>query len=65
MREITREARQFNPKEFRILATPAVIDALLDEENQHLTMLGDFIGKPISLQAEQQFSPEQYDIILM
>lgn len=65
LREIMRESRQFNPREFRILAPPAVIDLFLDEESQHLAMLGDFIGRPISLHADTQFSPEQYDIILM
>jgi ribonuclease G len=28
-------------------------------------MLGDFIGKPISLQVETMYHQEQYDIILM
>ncbi len=36
LREILREARQFNPKEFRVVANPDVIDLLLDEESQHL-----------------------------
>ena len=44
LREILREARQFNPKEFRIIATPAVVEMLLDEESQHLAGLSDFIG---------------------
>lgn len=65
LREILREARQFNPKEFRIIATPAVVEMLLDEESQHLAGLSDFIGKPISLSAEAHASPEQYDIVLM
>ena len=65
LREILREARQFNPKEFRIIACPAVIEMLLDEESAHLAGLSDFIGKPISLQAEASVNPEQYDIVLM
>jgi ribonuclease G len=65
LREILREARQFNPKEFRIVASAAVVEMLLDEESQHLAGLSDFIGKPISLQAEAAGSPEQYDIVLM
>jgi ribonuclease G len=63
--EILREAKQFNPKEFRIIATPADIEMLLDEENQHLAGLSDFIGKPLSLRAENAGSPERYDIALM
>jgi ribonuclease G len=65
LREILREARQFNPKEFRIVAAPAVIEMLLDEESQHLAGLSDFIGKPISLQAESALGPDQYDIVLL
>jgi len=65
LREILREARQFSPKEFRIVAAPAVIDMLLDEEGPHLAGLSDFIGKPISLQAEGAVGPDQYDIVLL
>jgi ribonuclease G len=65
LREILREARQFNPKEFRVIAAPSVVEMLLDEESQHLAGLSDFIGKPISLQAEATGSPEYYDIVLM
>jgi ribonuclease G len=38
---------------------------LLDEESQHLAGLSDFIGKPISLQAEATLPQEQYDIVLL
>ncbi|MEX8494626.1 ribonuclease G [Sphaerotilus sp.] len=65
LREILREARQFNPKEFRVIAAPSVIEMLLDEESTHLAGLSDFIGKPISLQTEATVNPEQYDIVLM
>ncbi|MFO0234792.1 MAG: ribonuclease G [Burkholderiales bacterium] len=65
LREIQREARQFNPREFRILASQAVIDLFLEEEAQHLAAVGDAIGKQISLQVESLYSQEQYDIILM
>ena len=52
LREIVREAKQFNAREFRILAAQSVIDMFLDEESQSLAQLGDFIAKPISLQVE-------------
>ncbi|HZW21943.1 ribonuclease G [Noviherbaspirillum sp.] len=65
LRELLREAKQFNPREFRILASQVVVDMFLEEESQHLAMLGDFIGKPISLQVETLYHQEQYDIILM
>ena len=64
-RELLRHARQFNAKEFRVLASQKVIDLLLDEESQSLANLSDFIGKPVSLQVESQYSQELFDIILL
>lgn len=65
MRDINREARQFSPREFRILASQIVIDRFLEEESQHLASLGDMIGKPISLQVEPSYHQVQYDVILL
>ena len=65
LREILREARQFNPREFRVVASARVVELFLDEESQHLAGLSDFIGKPISLQAESAMGQEQYDIVLL
>ena len=65
LREIMREARQFNPREYRILAAQAVIDLFLDEESQHLAQLSDHIGKPISLEVSTNGTQEQYDIVLI
>ena len=65
LREILREARQFHPREFRVVAAPQVVELLLDEESPHLAGLSDFIGKPISLQAEAAMGQEQYDIVLL
>ena len=65
LREILREARQFNAREYRILASQQVIDLFLDEESQALAQLSDFIAKPISLQVETIYNQEQYDVILM
>lgn len=65
LRELLRESRQFAANEFRILASQQVIDLFLDEESQSLAQLGDFIAKPISLQVEESYTQEQYDVILM
>jgi ribonuclease G len=65
LRELLRHARQFSAKEFRVLASQKVIDLLLDEESQSLANLSDFIGKPVSLQVESQYSQEAFDIVLM
>ncbi|MDO9437464.1 Rne/Rng family ribonuclease [Hydrogenophaga sp.] len=65
LREILREARAFNPREFRVVGSAKVIELFLDEERAHLAGLSDFIGKPISLQSEGSMTQEQYDIVLL
>ena len=65
LREIVREARQFNAREYRILGSQQVVDLFLDEESQALAQLSDFIAKPISLQVETMYNQEQCDVILM
>ncbi|HEY8354381.1 MAG TPA: ribonuclease G [Methylophilaceae bacterium] len=65
LRELLRHARQFNAREFRVIASPKVIDLLMDEESQSLANLSDFIGKPVSLQADLQYSQESFEIVLM
>ena len=65
LREILREARQFDPREFRVVASAAVVEMLLDEEGAHLAELSAFVGKPISLSTDPVLGPEQYDIVLM
>ena len=51
--------------EMRVLASPMVTDLFLDEESQALAMLSDFIERPISLHAENGYTQEQFDIVLM
>ncbi|HTH93974.1 MAG TPA: ribonuclease G [Rhodocyclaceae bacterium] len=65
LRELLRESRQFEAREFRILATQDVIDLFLDDESQSLGQLSAFIKRPVSLQAEPGYTQEQYDIVLM
>lgn len=65
LREILREAKQFNPKEFRLIASQSIIDLFLEEESHYLATLGDFIGKPITLEVDNTYTQEMYDIVLM
>jgi ribonuclease G len=65
LREIVREARAFNAREFRVIAAQPVIDLLLEDESASLAMLQDFIGKPVSVQVESGYSQEQFDIVLL
>jgi ribonuclease G len=64
-REILRSARQFEARQFLVLAAQEVVDLLLDEESTSLAELEAFIGKPIKFQVEQLYTQEQYDVVLM
>jgi ribonuclease G len=65
LREIVREARAFNAREFRVIAAQPVIDLLLEDESASLAMLQDFIGRPVSVQVETSYTQEQFDIVLL
>ena len=63
LREVLREWRQYpGIKEFSIIASQTVIDLFLEDEANALNLLQDFIACPVSLQVENCYSPEQYDI---
>jgi ribonuclease G len=64
-REILREARQFDVESLLILASQDVVDLMLDEESASLIELEQFIGRQIRLQAEQLYTREQYDVVLL
>ena len=64
-REIVRESRRFDTKQFRVIASPQVIELFLDEESQSLAGLMDFVGKPVLLEADGHYPQEQYDIVLV
>ena len=64
-RELLREARQYSPRQFVVLAAPDVVDAMLDQESISVAQLEAFIGIPIKFQAEALYPREQYDVVLM
>jgi ribonuclease G len=64
-REVLRQDRQFDFDELLVLARPAVIERLLDEESAAIAELEEITGKPIRLQSEGMYAPEQFDVVLM
>ena len=64
LREILREDRQYKARAYTIVASPSVIDLLLDEEANSLADLQEFIQRPINLQVDQLYHQQQYDIVL-
>lgn len=64
-RELLREARQYEPEQFLVLASTEVIDLMLDEESTSVAELEEFIGRPIRFQVESLYTQEQFDVVLM
>jgi ribonuclease G len=64
-REITRAVRQFDAEKLMVIASPRVVEHILDEESTAVAELEQFIDKSISFKAEDQYSQEQYDVVLL
>ena len=64
-REITRAVRQFEAEKLLVMAAPKVVAKILDEESAAVAELEEFIGKTISFQPEDQYSQEQFDVVVM
>lgn len=62
-REIIREVRQFDAEKLLVVASEKVIERLMDDESANVAELEEFIGKPITLQVEPEYTQEQYDIV--
>jgi ribonuclease G len=65
LREVLRESRAAEAREFKVLASQPVCDLFHEEESGALTLLQDAIGKRVSIQVETGYVQEQYDIVLL
>jgi ribonuclease G len=64
-REITRAVRQFEAVTLLVLASTKVVSKILEEESAAVAELEEFIGKTIRFQPEENYSQEQYDVVLL
>ena len=64
-REITRAVRQFESASLMVVASTQVVNRIVDEESAAVADLETFVGKPIRFQGEDQYSMEQYDVVLL
>ncbi len=62
-REILRDAKQFETRSILVLASPEVVERMLDEESSHIAELEESIGCSIQFQLETAYSRKRYDII--
>ncbi len=65
LREILREARQFETQKLLVVASREVVDRLLDDESSGIAELETFIGRSVRFQVEPSYTPEQYDVVLL
>ena len=64
-REVLRMARTYDNQKFLVLASPLVVDRLLDEEAAYVADLEAFIERTVEFRVETLFHQEQYDIVLV
>ncbi|HKX56930.1 MAG TPA: ribonuclease E/G, partial [Xanthomonadales bacterium] len=64
-REILRSGRQFEATKLMVLAAPAVVAEVLDEKSGVVAELEELIGRTIRFQTEEQYSQEQFDVVLL
>ena len=64
-REIMRSSRQFEADRLLVVASPAVVDKILDDQSTTVAELEEAIGKSIRFQREEQYTQEQFDVVLL
>jgi len=64
-REIMRSSRQFEASRLLVVASPAVVDQILDDQSTTVAELEEVIGKSIRFQREEQYTQEQFDVVLL
>ncbi len=64
-REIVRSSRQFEASKLMVLASTKVVERILDEQSAMVAELEELIGKSIHFQREDQYSQEQFDVVLL
>lgn len=63
VREVIRAARQFEAKQFLVLAAPEVVQLLTEDASMGLAETEATLNRPIRLQAEPAYHPESFDVV--
>jgi len=64
-REIMRSSRQFEASRLLVVASSCVVDKILDDQSTTVAELEEAIGKSIRFQREDQYTQEQFDVVLL
>ena len=63
LRDVLRAARAYECESLQVLASPSVIERLLDEDSNQIADLEQFINRTIQFRVENLYPIEQFDII--
>ena len=63
VREVSRAARQFEARQFLVLAAPQVVQRLTEDAAMGLAELEAALNRPIRLQSESTYHPESFDVV--
>jgi len=63
-REVVAESRAYPCEKLMVIAHPSIIDLLLGEEGESIERLEEFLSKEITLQSDESFAPEHYEVVL-
>jgi ribonuclease G len=64
-REILRSGRQFEAVKLMVVASPQVVEQILDEQSTMVAELEELTGKSIRFLSEDQYYQEQFDVVLL
>jgi ribonuclease G len=64
-RDIVRQVRQFDAQRLLVIASPKVVARITDEESTAVAELEEFLSKSIRFQSDEQYSQEQFDVVLL
>jgi ribonuclease G len=64
-REIMRAVRQFETGQMRVMASPAVVDRMLEEHHRSIAELTEQLGTSVHFQPEDQYDQDQFDVVLL
>jgi ribonuclease G len=64
-REILRASRQFEASRLLVVASTGVVDKILEDQSTTVAELEEVIGKSIRFQHEDQYTQEQFDVVLL
>ena len=64
-REISRSVKQFKASKVLVIASVNLVEYIFDEHNESIAEIEETLSKQLSFQAEESYSRDQYDVVLL